>query len=285
MIDLSGTYIIPHARNLPLPIIFRKPSSNTIRRAPRGVTSRVFATMPADTSGSAITNSTMPGHFTPNRVVTGDAAAALMSPLTCNGAAQKRDAGQMVGVFLHPRILRESPHTRQYGRSRTAVHNAGRLGNLYMNIKRGLFRIWLVCSIFFVIGNIAFSYSFIRSEFVRDRMFREGGVLIPVKCGQARGELKTDYKLSEWKSEKLSYDSCWYSMGKFRTLFPEYRDLDDLDLIGKTYDAAGEAVYIPEPWQSLQQRAAIALGFPLGIFIIGFAFVWAFSGFARPKAS
>lgn len=45
-----------------------------------------------------------------------------------------------------------------------------------------------------------------------------------------------------------------------------------------------EPVYLPEAWQALQQRAAIALGFPLGIFITGFAFVWACSGFARPKA-
>ncbi len=56
-------YTIPHARNLPLPVISRRPSSKTIRRAACGVTSRVFATIPADTNGFAITSSTSSGSF------------------------------------------------------------------------------------------------------------------------------------------------------------------------------------------------------------------------------
>ncbi len=55
--------ITPQARNLPLPVISRRPSSKTIRRAACGVTSRVFATIPADTSGFANTSSTSSGSF------------------------------------------------------------------------------------------------------------------------------------------------------------------------------------------------------------------------------
>ena len=55
--------MIPHARNLPLPVISLSPSSKTIRRAACGVTSSVFATIFADTNGLAITNSTSSGSF------------------------------------------------------------------------------------------------------------------------------------------------------------------------------------------------------------------------------
>lgn len=53
----------PHARNLPLPVISLRPRSKTIRRAACGVTSSAFATIPADTSGFAITSSTSCGSF------------------------------------------------------------------------------------------------------------------------------------------------------------------------------------------------------------------------------
>lgn len=56
-------YNMPHARNLPLPVISLKPSPKTIRRAACGVTSSAFATIPADTNGFAITISTSSGSF------------------------------------------------------------------------------------------------------------------------------------------------------------------------------------------------------------------------------
>lgn len=60
---LQHSKALPHARNLPLPVISRKPSSRTIRRAACGVTSSVFTAMPAETSGFAMTNSISSGSF------------------------------------------------------------------------------------------------------------------------------------------------------------------------------------------------------------------------------
>ena len=60
---LISVYNTPHARNLPLPVISRRPSSATIRRAACGVTSSVLATIPADINGFAITSSTSSGSF------------------------------------------------------------------------------------------------------------------------------------------------------------------------------------------------------------------------------
>ena len=59
----SCGYKMPHARNLPLPVISLRPSSKTIRRAACGVTSSVLATVPADTKGFAMTSSTSSGNF------------------------------------------------------------------------------------------------------------------------------------------------------------------------------------------------------------------------------
>lgn len=55
--------MIPHARNLPLPVISRSPSSPTILSAACGVTLSVVAIMPAETSGFAMTSSTSSGSF------------------------------------------------------------------------------------------------------------------------------------------------------------------------------------------------------------------------------
>ncbi len=54
---------MPHARNLPLPVISRRPSSPTIRRAACGVTSSVLVTMPAETNGRAMTCPISSGSF------------------------------------------------------------------------------------------------------------------------------------------------------------------------------------------------------------------------------
>jgi hypothetical protein len=157
-----------------------------------------------------------------------------------------------------------------------------------MNWRRGLFRLWVVGATLFVITVLAISYD----EFAKPPFF------VPVRCGEARGKLGTDYAIKE-KGKPSSQDhakpnffeTCWYSLSKFRTFYPEYNDLEDGDLIRKLHanldlrtfdDLIAERV--PQPWTTIGVWAIIAFGIPLAVLLLGASLVWAFSGFSAKRS-
>ncbi|KZS51343.1 hypothetical protein FHT72_003493 [Rhizobium sp. BK077] len=159
-----------------------------------------------------------------------------------------------------------------------------------MNIKRGLFRLWLVLSVMFVTTVFVFTYSSMKSEFDKSSLLAaipaNDEVMIPVSCYQTRGSLKVDFELATGITEKEPWERCWYELKKFRVLFPEYKDLDDEQLVTKTYIEAKVPLYPARPWQALGWIALIAFGIPLGVLIAGGSLVWALFGFAgQSKAS
>lgn len=83
------------ARNLPLPVISRSPSSKTIRRAVCGVMSSVFATMPADTNGFAVTSSTSSGSFDDVR-----RPPSFRSNILCASTSQSRSFGLLSATLV-----------------------------------------------------------------------------------------------------------------------------------------------------------------------------------------
>ena len=100
--QMIGSYKIPQARNLPLPVISRRPSSPTMRRAACGVTSSVLATIPADTNGFAITSSTSSGNLDDIREFTTPEmfAEIKMSIAERKGAQQETDVAQLEAEVL-----------------------------------------------------------------------------------------------------------------------------------------------------------------------------------------
>ncbi|MCA2410957.1 hypothetical protein GYN07_06890 [Rhizobium leguminosarum bv. viciae 248] len=159
-----------------------------------------------------------------------------------------------------------------------------------MNIKRGLFRLWLVLSVLFATTVFVFTYNSIKSEFDKSSLLAgipaNAEAMIPVSCYQARGALKVDFELATGETEKKPWERCWYRPKKFRVLFPEYQDIDDEQLVTKTYMEAKVPLYPAHPWQTLGGIALFAFGIPLGFLIVGGSLIWAFSGFAgQSKAS
>lgn len=147
-----------------------------------------------------------------------------------------------------------------------------------MNVRRGLFRLWVIMSIVFVVVQFWISAPRIRDEFRRaalDKQTEETTTLIvPVNCSEARGTVGTDYD----KHPPL----CWYQMSKFRSLYPEYSDLGEDDLAAKLYKNAGLAFEQPRtPWALVGQVSAFAIGVPLAVLVVGTGLVWAFAGFTR----
>ena len=100
-----------------------------------------------------------------------------------------------------------------------------------MNLKRGLFRLWLVVSVLFGAAVVVYSVPSIIEEFSLPASFDQGRV----------------------------------------DLDPDIRMLRD----------AGVWV----PYAMLGRMAAIAIGVPIGVFLLGSALFWAASGFKRGRSS
>ena len=158
-----------------------------------------------------------------------------------------------------------------------------------MNWRRGLFRLWIVGSALFVIAIAFVSYSEIKSQFNADAVPpppQGAEMLVPELCGEARGDAGTDYTTQKGQNpgpwDKYAkpdpYDDCWYTMSKFRPLYPEYNNLSDYELSRMLY---GIRV---RPWATLGMWASIALGIPLAVLVLGASLVWAFSGFAAKRS-
>ena len=108
-----------------------------------------------------------------------------------------------------------------------------------MNIRAGLFRLWVVASVLFIVAVAVASYSDIRNEFhVANTDYdaiaeQVGGYsLLPAFCNLARGSSGIDYT-----TEKDGL--CWYKLQDFRRLYPEYKDLSNKVLSEKLYAKDG----------------------------------------------
>jgi hypothetical protein len=164
-----------------------------------------------------------------------------------------------------------------------------------MNLRRGLIRVGLVASVLFILAVAALSFLEIKSQFDAVALLEDLDryeTMLPVLCGEARGEAGKDYTTKENQSpgpwdtyaRQNPFDTCWYTMTKYRPRYPENRDLNDKDLARRLYAAAGRPLTdLPDPWLTLLFWAGLALGIPLAVLTLGAALAWAFAGFASSR--
>jgi hypothetical protein len=149
-----------------------------------------------------------------------------------------------------------------------------------MNLRRGLLRLWLLFAICFAGFVFAISFPSLRKEFEAAAAARAATeYVLPVDCKDARGVVEADYLERPFRDDGPR-TACWYADEKFRRLFPEYSAMSNEDIATYLYAKFGVRVSKPAPWTTLIRTVGIALGFPLAVFLIGIAFVWAFAGFA-----
>src|SRR5262245_19693749 len=147
-----------------------------------------------------------------------------------------------------------------------------------MNLRRGLFRLWLIGAALFVLVVAFASYSPIKREFDAVASMSKG----------------------EWPVQ----------LAGFRQRYPQYNHLSDAQLMDAFYKnfysdltreefdkrmAATSAIdpenfaqlekvvadiKVPNPWASVGAAAAIAFGIPLAVLALGASLLWALSGFA-----
>src|SRR4051794_16550204 len=113
-----------------------------------------------------------------------------------------------------------------------------------MNIKRGLFRIWVIFSAVFIAIVLIYSFNSIKSEFETVFLIKEfdksDTMLVPVERRKARGEENKDYSCSNpFLVPDTQSDTCLYKLPKFRKLYPEYNDVTDKKLVADLYKEVG----------------------------------------------
>lgn len=160
-----------------------------------------------------------------------------------------------------------------------------------MNIRRGLFRVWLVLSLFWIAVITAVSFSELRNDAIwgKDPRFGdEASLLLPVRCDDVRGSQGTDYVVSgavePWNRFRTIAEACWYRHADFRRLYPEYADLSHEIVEARLYKSLGwEQSPTARPFQKITPVALFAFIPPLIMLLGGAMIVWAVSGFSKSQ--
>ena len=171
-----------------------------------------------------------------------------------------------------------------------------------MNIRGGLFRLWIVFAVIFATAIFMFCGDALYNEFKQAYFvwkLKSDILMVPVDCKETRGKKPSaDEFLSHYDPHKesppesakgsdadfifgLDDSHCWYQLPKFRALYPEYKDLDDDTLDTQLYAKAGIEIKHYSPWKLLFQTLAFATGIPFLVLIFGRSLLWVIAGFTN----
>ena len=161
-----------------------------------------------------------------------------------------------------------------------------------MHLKRGFFRLWLALSLAFAVFVLFLMWDDLRAAFFSKTFIAHNNVfVVPVTCNNVRGKVDIDYQKIRnpwelsWENSNppegtiMVTDLCYYELPKFRTLYTEYSDLSDKELLAKTYQKAGIIFPSESNWEVLKRYFAIAFGIPLIFLIFGKVVAWIYLGF------
>jgi len=169
-----------------------------------------------------------------------------------------------------------------------------------MNLRRGLFRLWIIGAALFVIAVASVSYPGIKAEF--------DAVESKPEAVESRPEARTSTVLAEFRQQYPQYNDLsddqladaiynkFYSdmpREQFNKKVAEKIDASKTKMIkfrDQLYrfpaDATEEEIAtalkstLKNPWARVGMVAWIAFGIPLALLALGTFLVWAFSGFA-----
>jgi hypothetical protein len=149
--------------------------------------------------------------------------------------------------------------------------------HMQLNLRRGLFRLWIVFgTLFAIVVSVAASSSILAAfekSSPRKDWFEKP--LVPVDCPSDE-YLAIDNQKPEGR--------CWHTLARYR-VHSEEKGSDD-DLAATLYEKAGIPRLDPfEAWIKVFQTAGIALGVPFVVLLLGRALMWAISGFSAVESN
>lgn len=142
-----------------------------------------------------------------------------------------------------------------------------------LNLRRGLFRLWIVFGTLFVIAVCVRATGSIITAFDKASPRKDwlGKPLVPVDC-PGEEYLPADNPKQDGR--------CWRTLAGYQALHPNEKH-DDSPLVAALYEKAGIPLLDPfDAWAKVFQTAGIALGVPLAVLLLGQALLWAISGFS-----
>jgi hypothetical protein len=146
-----------------------------------------------------------------------------------------------------------------------------------MNLRRGLFRLWIVGSALFVVAVAFFNYPSIQAEFI---------------VAANKPDLAANAKLADEVYKRFYSDMPREQFDKnisdpkvIARLEAIVKNLDTSRPLSRwTDDELVASMALPgprtSPWISVGRAAAVAFGIPLAVLALGSSLLWALSGFA-----
>ena len=177
-----------------------------------------------------------------------------------------------------------------------------------MNLRRGLFRLWIVGAMVFAIIVAILGYSDIKAKFEATPNEKTAqSALAQFRHRFEYGDL-SDAQLADRLYTKFYSDmpreefDRWITVPQPQRKFVKFRGqlhdfpadvttkeiaatlettINDRELMSQlSLSDAEVGIFPPNPWSALGGWAAIAFGIPLAVLALGASMVWAFSGFA-----
>jgi hypothetical protein len=147
-----------------------------------------------------------------------------------------------------------------------------------MNLRRGLFRSWLVGSALFVLAVAFVSYRDIKAEFDAVASMSKGEW--PVQLAGFRQRYPQYNHLSDGQLMDAFYKSFYSDLTRqeFDKRMAANSVIDPENFA--QLEKAVANIKVPNPWASVGTAAGIAFGIPLAVLVFGASLLWALSGFA-----
>jgi hypothetical protein len=151
-----------------------------------------------------------------------------------------------------------------------------------MNLRRGLFRLWLVGSALFVLAVAFVSYVPIKAEFAAAASMSKAEW--PVQLAGFRQRYPQYNHLSDAQLMDAFYKNFYSDLTReeFDKRLATAKSVIDPENFAQLEKAAAD-IKVPSPWTSVGTAAAIAFGIPLAVLALGSSVLWALSGFAAER--
>ncbi|MBN9033816.1 MAG: hypothetical protein BGO05_09875 [Rhizobiales bacterium 63-7] len=158
-----------------------------------------------------------------------------------------------------------------------------------MNIKRGLFRSWVVVSLLWLavtsplVVGMASGDKWVKGS---EWWEKEPLNLLPVRCEEAKGQAGSDYQIAAafepWNKFREPGQACFYTLEHFRAFWPEYENMDKAAVSKALYSKIGwSMVFDGDRFENTKTAAMIAIVPPVAIYLIGLLVMWAVAGFRK----